>query len=62
MAGIWDRGKDFEVRFAPMSMRGAGDESLRRIGEMGSSRSALRGGLLAGGLLVFGGVVLPFIV
>ena len=43
MSGIRSRGKDFEVKFAPMSMRGARDESPLIMGETGICKSALRG-------------------
>ena len=56
MAGICDRWKDLDVKFAPMSMSGADDESLVRIGAIGISRSALLG-LPVEALPVFGSFV-----
>ena len=43
MSGIRSRGKDFAVKFAPMSMRGARDASPLAIGDTGICKSALRG-------------------
>ena len=43
MSGIRSRGKDFELKFAPMSTRGAGDASPLAIGDTGICKSALRG-------------------